>query len=194
MKRLLITGFEPFGGESINPSWEAVKKLPERIGEWELIKLELPTVYGKAFEKAAAEAEMIRPDAILSVGQAGGRDGITIEVIGINLRDARIPDNEGNQPIGEPAAEGGPAAYFTTLPIRKMVQAVNDKGYKCSLSYSAGVFICNDLLYLLLNKYNGEIPVGFIHVPFIREQVKGSEPFMELDDIVSALEVAIAES
>ena len=190
--KLLITGFEPFGGENINPSWEAVKRLPERIGEWELIKLELPTVYGKAYEKAMDEAEKIHPDAIVSVGQAGGRDGITIEVVGINLREARIPDNEGNQPAAEPAAADGPAAFFATLPIRKMAQAVNDKGYKCSLSYSAGTFVCNDLLYLLLNKYNGQMPVGFIHVPFIREQVKGNEPFMELDDIVSALEISIA--
>lgn len=190
--KLLITGFEPFGGDNINPSWEAVKRLPERIGEWELVKLELPTVYGKAYDKAMAEAEKIHPDAILSVGLAGSRDGITIEVVGINLHEARIPDNEGNQPSAEPVSEDGPAAYFTTLPIRKMVKAVNDQGYKCSLSYTAGVFVCNDLLYLLLNKYNGKIPVGFIHVPNIREQAKGNEPFMELDDIVSALEISIA--
>ena len=187
--KLLITGFDPFGGEKINPSWEAVKRLPDRIGEWDLVKLEVPTVYGKAFERVSGEAERIQPDAILSVGQAGGREGITVEVVGINLREARISDNEGNQPVNEPIAADGPAAYFTTLPIRKMVAAAVEKGFKCSLSYTAGAFVCNDLIYSLLNKYNGMIPVGFIHVPFVREQ--GKDPFMELDEIAKALEASI---
>ena len=146
MKKLLITGFDPFGGADRNPSREAVMALPDVIGDYTLIKLEIPTVFGLAAETVLRAAEALCPDVILCVGQAGGRAAITPEVVAINLREARIPDNHGNQPQNLPVIEGGPAAYFSTLPVRHMVEAVKEEGIPCALSYSAGVFVCNDLL------------------------------------------------
>lgn len=192
MPSLLVTGFEPFGSENINPAWEAVARLPERIGPWSLTRLRVPTVFGLAAETVLRAAETVRPDAILCVGQAGGRDAVTPEVVGINLRDARIPDNAGNQPADEPVDPDGPAAYFTTLPARAMAEAVRAAGLPCRLSYSAGTFVCNDLLYALLRRYDGtDVRVGFVHVPFLPEQAKEKAPAMSLSDMVRALTVLI---
>lgn len=191
MKKLLVTGFDPFGGEAVNPSWEAVQRLPERVGDYEIRTLQLPTVFGLAAQKVLELAEQFQPDAILCVGQAGGRNGISVELLGINLREARIPDNEGNQPQNVPVVENGPAAYFSTLPVRSMVSAVNKAGIPAVLSYSAGAFVCNDLLYTLLHRYAGtQTLVGFIHVPFLPEQAKDSAPSLPLDTIVQALVLA----
>ena len=191
MKKLLITGFEPFGGEKINPSWEAVKLLPETIGEFELTKAEIPVVFEKAAETVLAKAAEINPDAIICVGQAGGRTGVTPEMVAINLRFASIPDNEGNQPKDEPCVEGGENAYFATLPVRKMVAAVSEKEIPCSVSYSAGTYVCNDLIYHVLHKYEGtNVKACFIHVPFIPQQTT-DKPSMELETIAKALEIAI---
>lgn len=170
MKKLLITGFDPFGGERINPAWEAVKLLPDTIGEYTLTKLEIPTVFGVAAESIIAKAEEIHPDVIISVGQAGGRAAVTPEMLGINLRFASIPDNAGLMPRDIPIAEGGPAAYFSTLPVRAMAQAVSDCGIAGAVSYSAGTFVCNDVLYTLLRHFDGSgTRVGFIHLPFLPE-------------------------
>ena len=191
MKKLLITGFEPFGGEKINPSWEAVKLLPEIIGEFKLIKEEIPVVFEKAAETVLAKADEIQPDAIICVGQAGGRTGVTPEMVAINLRFASIPDNEGNQPKDEPCIEDGENAYFATLPVRKMVAAVSEAAIPCSVSYSAGTYVCNDLIYHVLHHYKGKDVKGcFIHVPFIPEQTT-DKPSMELGTIAKALEIAI---
>ena len=191
MKKLLITGFEPFGGETINPSWEAVKLLPETIGEFELTKAEIPVVFEKAAETVLVKAEKIQPDAIICVGQAGGRTGVTPEMVAINLRFASIPDNEGHQPKDEPCIENGENAYFATLPVRKMVAAVSEADIPCSVSYSAGTYVCNDLIYHVLHKYKGtEVKSCFIHVPFIPEQTT-DKPSMELGTIAKALEIAI---
>lgn len=188
-KKLLITGFEPFGKETVNPSWEAVRLLPDSIGGWSLDKLLLPTVFGVAAQTALSRAEQVQPDAILSVGQAGGRGAVTPEVIAINLREASIPDNAGQQPTREPVAPGGPAAYFATLPVREMTEAICRAGLPGRLSYSAGVFVCNDLMYSLLHRYDGTaVRTGFIHVPFLPEQ---GEPSLPLTDIVRALTAAI---
>ena len=192
MKKLLISGFDPFGGEKINPSFEAVKLLPDTIGEYELTKIELPTVFGRAAEIMTAKIEELRPDAVICVGQAGGRSGITPEVIGINLREAKIADNAGNMPQNEPVREGAPDGIFATLPIRKMVEAIKAIGLPAALSYSAGAFVCNDLLYSLLHEFkNTDIKIGFIHVPFLPEQAKEGVPSMELSDITKALLAAI---
>ena len=189
MKKLLITGFDPFGGQRINPSWEAVKRLPEVIGDYEIVMLQLPTVFGKAAEMLLDAADDLRPDAILSVGQAGGRRGVTPEVVGINLREASIPDNAGQQPVNVPVAEGGPAAYFATVPVRDMVDAIRAAGIPASLSYSAGAFVCNDVLYTVLHHYAGTaVQAGFIHVPFLPEQ---GEPSLPLEEIVRGLTAAI---
>ena len=190
--KVLITGFDPFGGESINPSWEAVKQLPDRIGNCVLTKMQIPTVFEKAAQKVIEAAEELRPDVIISVGQAGGRSGITPEVIGINLREARIPDNEGNQPAATPVVEDGPAAYFSTLPVRDMVKAVSEAGIPSSLSYSAGAFVCNDVLYTLLHRMDGtDVRAGFIHVPFLPEQAGDKYPSLPLEKIIQALEAAV---
>lgn len=192
MKQLLITGFDPFGGEGINPSWEAVRLLEDPIGEYRLTKLQLPTVFGRAADLLLEAADRLQPDAVLCVGQAGGRAGITPEVIGINLREARIPDNEGHQPQNEPVIPGGPAAYFATLPVREMVRAMQAGGLPASLSYSAGAFVCNDVLYSLLHRFDGTaVRAGFVHVPYMPGQAGGDKPSMSLADIVRGLTLAI---
>ena len=190
MKKLLITGFEPFGGEEINPSWEAVSRLPDEIGVYTLTKLRIPVVFGKAAEAVLAKGAEISPDVILCVGQAGGRTAITPELVAINLRHAKIPDNEGQQPKDEPIFPDGNCAYFSTLPARQMAEAVNTLGIASQVSYSAGAYVCNDLLYTLLHRYqNTQTKVGFVHIPYSKEQ--GKEPAMELTDMIKGLNVAI---
>ena len=147
MKKLLVTGFDPFGGQPVNPAREAVLRLPDTVGGYEIAKLEIPTVFGLAAETVWKVADELRPHAILCVGQAGGRSAVTPEVVAINLREASIPDNAGNMPVDSPVMENAPAAYFATLPVRDMVQAVKERGIPCALSYTAGTFVCNDLLY-----------------------------------------------
>lgn len=191
-KTLLITGFDPFGGEKINPSFEAVKRLPERIGEYNIIKLCVPASFEKASKTVIAKAEESDADVIICVGQAGGRKGVTPEVIGINLRDARIPDNDGAMPKNQPVIKNAPAAYFSTLPVDDIVEAVNQAGVPCSKSYSAGAFVCNDLLYSLLHHFDGTgKKIGFIHVPFLPEQARDTHPSLTLVQIITALTAAI---
>lgn len=191
LKKLLITGFEPFGGEKINPSWEAVKLLPDEIGIFSLTKIEIPVVFGKAADTVIEKAEEINADAVICVGQAGGRIGVTPEMVAVNLRFASIPDNEGNQPKDVPVIEGGENAYFSTLPVRKMTAAVSEAEITSSVSYSAGTYVCNDLIYSVLHRFkNTGTKACFIHVPFIPEQTK-DKPNMELETIAKALEIAI---
>lgn len=191
-KKLLITGFDPFGGESRNPSREAVMALPDSIGAWSLTKLEVPTVFGAAAETVLRAADALHPDAILCVGQAGGRKAITPEVVAINLREASIPDNAGNRPVNVPVVQDGPAAYFSTLPVRAMVEAIRKVGIPASLSYSAGAFVCNDLLYSLLHRYNGtDVQVGFIHIPYLPEQAGDGVPSLSLEHATQGLTAAI---
>ena len=189
MARLLITGFDPFGGAQINPAWEAVKKLPDRVGEYELHKLEIPTVFGKAAEQVLEKAKEIQPDVILCVGQAGGRAAVTPERIAVNIRDAKIPDNAGNVPVGEFVDPSGPAAIFATVPVMKMAEAICAAGLPGAVSNSAGAFVCNDTLYLLLRHYEETaVKVGFIHVPYLPEQ---GSPSLSLEDTTRALLAAI---
>ena len=189
MKKLLITGFDPFGGESINPSWEAVRLLPKTIGDFELCKLQIPTVFTLAAETVLKKAEEIHPDVIICVGQAGGRAAVTPERIGINIRDARITDNAGAAPKDEPIVPGGPDGYFSTLPVKAMIAAINEAGLPGAISNSAGTFVCNDVLYTLLHHYRGtSIRCGFIHVPFLPQQ---GTPSLALEDTAKALEAAI---
>ena len=192
MKKLLITGFDPFGGATVNPSWEAVKLLPDQIGDWHLTKIEIPTVFGLAAQTVLHVAQHLQPDAIICVGQAGGRAAITPEVYGVNLRHARIVDNAGNRPLAQPIVQGAPGTYAATLPVRDMVSAVQSIGLPCKLSYSAGRFVCNDLLYTLLHRFRATpTKVGFVHVPYLPEQARNGDPSMMLADITKALEAAI---
>ena len=188
-RKLLITGFDPFGGANINPAWEAVKLLPETIADFEVHKLEIPTVYGLASQKVLEKAAEVRPDVILCIGQAGGRASVTPERIGVNIRDAKIADNAGNQPVGAFVAEDGPAAYFATVPVMAMADAIRAAGLPGQVSNSAGAFVCNDTLYALLHHYAGtDVSVGFIHVPWLPEQ---GTPSLPLTDTAAALEAAI---
>ena len=190
MKKLLITGFEPFGGEQINPSWDAVERLDAEIGGYSLTKLRIPVVFGEAAEIVLNTARQLAPDVIICVGQAGGRGAITPELVGINLRNASIPDNLGNKPCDERIVEDGSDAYFSTLPVRKIAEAINASGVPSQVSYSAGAYVCNDVLYTLLAHYNGsETKVGFIHVPYSTEQ--GKSPALTIDDICSSLKIVI---
>lgn len=188
-KRILVTGFDPFGGADINPAWEAVKALPERIGDFTLYKLEIPTVFGMAAERVLEAAREIQPDVILCVGQAGGRSAVTPERIAVNIRDGKIADNADNQPVGEYVVPDGPAAYFATLPVKAMAEAICAAGLPGQVSNSAGAFVCNDTLYLLLHHYAGTgVRVGFLHVPWLPRQ---GAPSLPLEDTVRAVTAAI---
>ena len=188
-RKLLITGFDPFGGESINPSWEAVQKLPDIVGDFVLCKLQIPTVFDQAANCVLQQANEFGPDVILCVGQAGGRNAVTPERIAVNIRDARIVDNAGNQPQDALIIPDGPAAYFATVPVTSMVDAIQQMQLPADVSNSAGTFVCNDVLYTLLHHYaNSDTKVGFIHVPYLPEQ---GTPSMTLDQIVNALTAAI---
>jgi len=194
--KILVTGFDPFGGEPINPAIESVKRLPDNIAGAEIIKLEIPTVRKKSLEKIEKAINEHNPDVILSIGQAGGRFDISIERVGINLDDFRIPDNEGNQIIDEPIFPDGENSYFVKLPVKAMVQNVQKNNIPASVSYTAGTFVCNHVLYgvlyLIEKKYKGK-KSGFIHIPFLPEQVvdKRNTPSMELSTIVKGLTAAI---
>ena len=194
--KILVTGFDPFGGESINPAIESVKRLPDSIGENRIIKLEIPTVAKKSISKIEEAIIEHDPDIILSVGQAGGRSDITVERVGINIDDFRIKDNEGNQFIDEPVFKDGESAYFSNLPIKAMVENIISEGIPASVSNTAGTFVCNHVLYgvryLIEKKYTGK-KSGFIHIPFLPEQVTGKKgmPSMSLETIVKALTAAI---
>ena len=190
MKKLLITGFDPFDGAAVNPSWEAVKRLPDQIGAYEIHKLQIPTVFGLAPKTVLEKAAEIQPDVIISVGQAGTRAAVTPERIGINIRDARIADNAGISPKDESIVPGGPDGYFSTLPIKTMVDAINSEGVPGAVSNTAGTFVCNDVLYSLLHHYAGtHVRCGFIHVPWLPQQ---GTPSLPLEDTVKALEAAVS--
>lgn len=192
----LITAFEPFGGEPVNPAWEAVKRLnaPEGMS---LTKLLVPTVFGRAAETVLAALRREQPDYVLCVGQAAGRAAITPERVAINLRDASLPDNAGQQPVDQPIVPGGAAAFFATLPIKAMVRAMENAGVPAAISNSAGTFVCNDLMYTVLYHIETEFPGvrgGFVHVPCLPEQaerMKAGMPAMPLAQIVTGLEAAL---
>lgn len=192
MKKLLITGFDPFGGQRINPAREAVMKLPDEIGDWVLIRAEIPTVFGLAAQTVLQLAERESPDAILCIGLAGGRAAVTPEVYGVNFRHARRADNAGQMPCCVPIITGAPASYQATLPVRDMVSAARAVGVPCELSYSAGRFVCNDLLYTLLHHFRDtDVKVGFVHIPYLPEQAGEGTASLPLEDSVRALHAMI---
>lgn len=190
--KIIVTGFDPFGGETINPSIECVKALPEIEGV-ELIRLELPTVFKESAKRLNEVINDVKPDAVLSVGQAGGRAGITMERIAINVDDARIPDNISQQPIDEAIQLDGEDAYFTTLPIKRIVKAIREAGISAEVSNSAGTFVCNHIMYQALfaaTKANKPFKAGFMHIPFIPEQTT-DKPSLPLEESTKALQIAI---
>ncbi len=190
--KIIVTGFDPFGGETINPSIECVKALPDIEGV-ELIRLELPTVFKESAKRLNEVINDVKPDAVLSVGQAGGRAGITMERIAINVDDARIPDNISQQPIDEAIQLDGEAAYFTTLPIKRIVKAIREAGISAEVSNSAGTFVCNHIMYQALfaaTKADKPFKAGFMHIPFIPEQTT-DKPSLPLEESTKALQIAI---
>lgn len=194
--KVLVTGFDPFGGEKLNPALEAIKSLPSEIQGAEVRWLEVPTVFYKSAKILEEEIRVYQPDIVLCIGQAGGRKGLTPERVAINQDDARIQDNEGNQPIDRPIQLDGPPAYFSSLPIKAMVQAIKEEGLPASVSNTAGTFVCNHLMYQVLYLVEKEFPTikaGFMHIPYMMEQVidKPNTPAMDLVDIVRGIEAAI---
>lgn len=195
--KILVTGFSPFGGERVNPSWEAVKRLPDRIAGAELVKLEIPTSFSRCGPAVEAAVEAHRPDAVLCVGQAGGRACVSVERVAINLAEAGIPDSDGDQPADQPIQAGGPDAYFSTLPVKAMAQRVRERGIPCQISYSAGTYVCNCVMYQTLHLAARRYPAlraGFIHVPYLHEQAVGKPagtPSMALSTLIQALESAV---
>lgn len=194
---VLVTGFDPFGGEPVNPALEAVKKLEGlTIAGATIHTKEIPTVRFKSIEAVKAGIAEFDPEIVLCVGQAGGRTDITVERIGMNVDDFRIPDNEGNQVIDEPIVEGAPTGYFATLPIKKIVAALRAAGIPASVSNTAGSFVCNHVLYGLMhalavegNKRRG----GFIHIPYLPEQAARipGQPSMAVETVVAGLKIAL---
>ena len=196
--KLLLTAFDPFGGSPVNPALEAVKLVADKVAGVEIVKLEVPTVFGKSIATVAEAIAREKPEAVLCIGQAGGRYDLTPERVAINLDDARIPDNEGNQPIDTPIFADGAPAYFATLPIKAMVAKIREAGLPASVSNTAGTFVCNHLmygvLYTLAKHYPG-VRGGFMHVPFIPSQTvnrPSPAPSMAQTDIARGIEAAIA--
>ncbi|MBR2895425.1 MAG: pyroglutamyl-peptidase I [Oscillospiraceae bacterium] len=193
---ILLTAFEPFGGSPINPALEAVNLVSDHVGGARIFKLEVPTVFEESIALVADAMEMLHPDAVLCVGQAGGRNGLTIERVAINLDDARIPDNEGNQPIDRPIYPDGAPAYFSNLPIKAIAANIRKAGLPASVSNTAGTFVCNHLMYGVLYhiaKSYPEMRGGFLHVPFAPSQtIDHPAPSMSVQDIARGIEAAIA--
>ncbi|MBR5231310.1 MAG: pyroglutamyl-peptidase I [Clostridia bacterium] len=196
MKKLLLTGFEPFGGERINPALEAVRSVKNTIGSLQIVKLQVPVVYREAGRVVCEAMEKEKPDAIICIGQAGGRDAVTPERVAINVMDAASPDNAGQVMTDELIETDGPAAYFATLPVKQMVKSVQEKAIPCRISNTAGTYVCNSLIYDVLHYARRNMPhvkACFIHVPHIPEQTqdKPQMPSLPLEKIVEAIEAII---
>lgn len=201
--KILLTAFDPFGEDEVNPAQEALKLLPNRTVSphkgvtIDIVKLTVPTVFHKSVAVVLTAIQSEKPNAVLCIGQAGGRFELTPERVAINMDDARIKDNDGNQPIDEPIYADGASAYFSTLPIKRMVQAIRDAGLPASVSNSAGTFVCNHLMYGVLYHLHKDFPRirgGFMHVPFIPSQVVHRQtpaPCMNLQDIANGIIAAI---
>ncbi|MEG0549916.1 MAG: pyroglutamyl-peptidase I [Vagococcus sp.] len=194
--KILVTGFDPFGNDTMNPAIEAVKRLPDSINGATIIKLEIPTVFGKSADVVREAMSQHDVDYVLNIGQAGGRFDLTPERVAINLDDARIPDNEKNQPIDVPIKKDGESAYFSQHPVKAMVTAIKKAGLPASVSNSAGTFVCNHIMYQSLYLTHKEFPkakAGFMHVPFLPEQVleRPGMPAMSLEDITRGIVAAI---
>lgn len=194
--KILLTGFDAFGGEQVNPAEEAVKMVSDNINGAQVIKITIPTVKTKSVQAIEQAIEKYKPDIVISVGQAGGRFDITCERVAINIDDFRIEDNEGNQPIDQIIQKDGQPAYFSRLPIKAMVKHMNENKIPASVSNTAGTFVCNHVMYgilYMIDKKYPNIKGGFIHIPYMTSQVidKKGMPFMSLEEIVKGLELAI---
>ena len=199
IKTVLLTGFEPFNQATVNPAWEAVRALDGWQGANFRVEVrQLPCVFGQAIDTIARAVDELYPDLVIAVGQAGGRPDISVERVAINVDDASILCNAGRQPIDQPIVAGGPAAYFSTLPIKAIVHALRERGLVAGVSQTAGTFVCNHVFYGLMHHVKGrELKAGFIHGPFLPEQAQGrpeDPPSMALDDIVAGIRIAVEVS
>jgi pyroglutamyl-peptidase len=195
MKTVLVTGFEPFGGESINPSGEIARQLHGSvIGGHRVVGALLPCVFGAAITELKQQMRVAKPGLVICVGQAGGRAEITPERVAINVDDARIADNAGRQPVDRPVVRGGPAAHWSTLPIKAIVAELRKRGLPAAVSQTAGTFVCNHVFYGLMHELRKQKKVrgGFIHVPFLPEQAKAGQPSLPLETMTVAIGVAVA--
>jgi len=195
MKTVLLTGFEPFGGESINPSGEIARQLHGTvIARHEVVGALLPCVFGAAITELKKQIRATRPALIICVGQAGGRAEVTPERVAINVDDARLPDNAGRQPVDRPVVRGGPAAYWSTLPVKVMVAELRRREIPAAVSQTAGTFVCNHVFYGLMHELRKQKKVrgGFIHVPFLPEQAKAGQPSLTLETMAEAIGAAVA--
>jgi pyroglutamyl-peptidase len=197
--KALVTGFDAFGGETVNPSSLAVRRLKKRIGGIVIHTAELPTSYAHSASVLRAAIEKTRPDIVLCVGQAGGRTELCLERVAINVQDARIRDNDGKQPIDRPVVKNGPAAYLATLPIKACVAEMRKAGLPAAVSNTAGTFVCNHIFYALMDiAADRAIPMrgGFLHIPYVPEQAArlGGAPSMALGDIVRGIEIVLETS
>ena len=195
MKNVLVTGFEPFGGEHINPSWELARALNgEAIGGARVVAVQLPCVFGEALRRLNEALARVKPVAVLAIGQAGGRCDLSLERVAINVDDARIPDNAGAQPVDEPVIASGPAAFFSTLPIKAIVTALREAGYPASVSQTAGTFVCNHLFYGLQHRLDGQhVRSGFMHIPYLPEQAArhAGAPSLPLSTLIDATRLVL---
>ena len=195
MRKVLLTGFEPFGGDALNPSWLAAQALRgRRIAGHRVVAAQLPTVFGASLERLDALLHQHRPALVVCLGLAAGRAALSLERVAINVQDARMPDNAGAEPVDAPVVPGGPAAYFSTLPIKAMRAAVQAAGVPAEVSQTAGTFVCNHVFYGLMHRLAAEPALagargGFVHVPLLPEQ---GTPGLALEDQVKGLRAAIA--
>lgn len=194
---VLLTGFAPFGGEAANPSWQAVRALHgRRIAGHRVVARELPVVFGTSLKHLRALLRELQPALVIAVGQAGGRAALSLERIAINVDDARIPDNVGRQPVDTPVVKNGPAAYFTTLPIKAMRAAIAAADIPVEVSQTAGTFVCNHLFYGLMHalRRRRRVRAGFIHVPYAPEQAgaQAGAPSLPIEAMSAGLRIAIA--
>lgn len=197
--KALVTGFDPFGGDSVNPSSLAVSRLKTKIGPVSVATAVLPTSYARSAAVLRDAIEETRPGIVLCVGQAGGRTELSLERVGINVQDARIPDNDRHQPIDLPVRADGPAAYFATLPVKACVAEMRKAGLPAAVSNTAGTFVCNHILYSLMDiiaSHPGNMRGGFLHIPYVPEQAArlGGAPSMAVDDIVRGIEIILGTS
>lgn len=194
--KVLLSGFDAFGGEKVNPALEVLKEIKEKIDGIEVRKIIIPTIFKKSLEVLWEEARKYQPDVILSIGQAGGRYEMSLERVAINLDDARIQDNAGNQPIDMPIFKDGKNAYFSNLPIKAMMKEIKGIGIPAVVSNTAGTFVCNHVMYAVLywiEKFQISKKGGFIHIPYLPEQVldKSNTPYMDKKTAVAGIEKAI---
>lgn len=195
MKTILLTGFEPFGGEKINPSQEIARQWHGRvIGGHRVVGALLPCVFGAAITELRRQIRVAQPVLVICLGQAGGRPDITPERVAINVDDARIADNAGRQPVDRPVVRKGPAAYWSALPIKAIVAALRRHGIPASVSQTAGTFVCNHVFYGLMHELRAKRGVrgGFVHVPFLPEQAGKGQPSLPLETMIEAIGVVMA--